>query len=121
MEFNALVSFALATLFFGVGIQIYGNDLLLRTGIYHYRTRLPQAITYIAVAIALYFSISHPTILSSSGFSWIDLGIFTVAAYIVSFAFEWTLAKINWQNRFLTVAVRLIEIALLAIVQWEYR
>ena len=91
MEFNALVSFALATLFFGVGIQIYGNDLLLSTGIYHYRTRLPQAITYIAVAIALYFSISHPTILSSSGFSWIDLGIFTVAAYIVSFAFEWTL------------------------------
>ena len=53
MEFNALVSFALATLFFGVGIQIYGNDLLLRTGLYHYRTRLPQAITALLAGIGL--------------------------------------------------------------------
>lgn len=119
MEDNALVSFALATLFFGVGIQIYGKDLLLRTGIYHYRTRLPQIITYVAGAVVLYVSICHPVI-TASAFSWIDLGIFTVVAYIGSFAFEWTLAKINWQNRFLTVAVRLVEIALLAIVQWEY-
>ena len=123
--------FALAALFYWLGAQIYCKDFLLLAGTYHYRIRLAQCVTYVATAVALFFVIGFNvltnkavagTFTGAAAYSpWIDLCVFCIIAYLGSFAFEWTLAKINWQNRVLTASVRLAEVALLCVVQYGSR
>lgn len=117
--FILLYSTLIAYLLFLLGVQIYAKDFLLLSGIYHYRIRLPQAITYIAAFFSIYY-LKKATIIESSFFDWISFLTFSITAYIGCFIFEWILAKLNWKSKICTAVARLVGIAILVSIQWAY-
>lgn len=105
---------AAPALFAFIGVQIYLRDFELLAGIYNYRIRIPQLVTYVAAILGvatIYFDICC----CEKG-PWGFL-ICSVFSYFYSWILEWIFAKINSSRRILNYLLRICGIYGLAALQ----
>ena len=94
--------------------QIQLSDTRLLTGLYNYRIKLPQIITYTSILLAA------SIIIAENHFIGIDLKTLYACTFTIPFCFicEWLLARFNPANSYTSILFRIALTCLISILAY---